>query len=93
VGQARLIITLQDTAGAPLSGAEVLVEGNMTHAGMIPVFDTATMVGPGQYSVPDFRFTMAGDWVLTLRALLPDGRTAVLRTRTDVASNPGGGSP
>ena len=31
VGQARLIITLTDTAGAPMEAAEILVEGNMNH--------------------------------------------------------------
>lgn len=91
VGSARLIISFRDTSGAPLSQAQIVVEGNMSHAGMVPVVDTATMVAPGEYSVPDFRFTMAGDWILTLTARLPDGRTTTVRKGTDVASAPGGG--
>jgi hypothetical protein len=90
VGPARLIISLHDTSGAPLSGAEISVEGNMTHAGMVPVLATAQEEGPGQYLVPEFTFTMAGDWFLTLRATLPDGRTIQIREETDVASRPGG---
>lgn len=90
VGPARLIITLEDTAGAPMSGARIVVEGNMSHAGMVPVVDTARMESPGLYLVEQFRFTMAGDWVLTLEATLPDGRLAVLRERTNVMSPPPG---
>ncbi len=93
VGPARLIITLEDTAGAPISGADIVVEGNMSHAGMAPVLDTARMESPGRYLVEDFRFTMAGDWVLTLEATLPDGRVTVLREETNVMSPPPGVSP
>lgn len=84
VGSARLIISLQDTAGVALSGAEILVEGTMSQAGMIPVVDTAQMEGPGLYIVPGFNFTTAGDWILTLTGTLPDGRFARIRKRTNV---------
>jgi hypothetical protein len=91
VGPARLIITLRDTLGGPLEGAEIQVEGNMSHAGMTPVLDTAVAQGQGVYSVPDFSFTMAGEWFLTLIATLPDGRSTQLRVRTDVVRAPPGG--
>lgn len=84
VGTARLIITLHDTIGSPISGAEIVVEGVLDQAETAPVVDTATMVSPGQYSVPDFRFPIAGDWVLTLHAALEDGRTTLTRKGTDV---------
>lgn len=90
VGPARLIITLEDTAGAPIEGAEIVVEGNMSHAGMIPVIDTARAEGPGRYGIPAFEFTMAGDWVLTLRAQLPDGRWARIDQPTNVVGRIGG---
>jgi hypothetical protein len=90
VGSARLIISLRDTSGVPLSGVVISVEGNMSHAGMVPVMATAEEVAAGQYSVADFGFTMAGDWVLTLKATLPDGRTTQIQHRTDVASQTGG---
>jgi len=89
VGPARLIITLADTSGAPVDGAEIVVEGNMSHAGMVPVVDTAQAEGPGRYGISDFRFTMAGDWVLTLRATLPDGRWVRAQESTNVVGNMG----
>jgi hypothetical protein len=93
VGPARLIINLRDTAGVPLEGAEVRVEGNMSHAGMVPVLATAQEEAPGLYAVSDFRFTMAGDWILTTRATLPDGRWAQTMTTTQAVSPPPGMEP
>ncbi len=90
VGPNRLIVTLQDTAGTPLSDARVTVEGTMSHAGMVPVLDTAEAVAPGQYAVDDFRFTMAGDWILILEATLPDGRRARYRSTSHVVGAPPG---
>ena len=92
VGQARLIITLQDTSGAPVEGAEIVVEGNMSHAGMVPVVDTAQAEGPGRYGISDFPFTMAGDWVLSLQATLPDGRWVRAQEPTNVVGSMGGRS-
>lgn len=91
VGPARLIISLHDPDGSPVEGAQVLVEGNMSHAGMVPVLDTAQAVIPGQYTVSAFSFTMAGDWVLDLTAILPDGTTVKTRHSTDVVGPVGGG--
>jgi hypothetical protein len=90
VGPARLIITLEDTAGAPVAGATIVVEGNMSHAGMIPVMDTARVEAAGRYGISAFEFTMAGDWILTLRAQLPDGRWARLDRPTNVVGRIGG---
>lgn len=95
VGPARLIITLRDTLGNPMDGARIEVEGNMSHAGMAPVLDTARAQGNGLYVVPAFRFTMAGDWVLTVRATLPGGENAAIRKAVGVVgAHPGasGGS-
>lgn len=89
-GQARLIISLADTLGEPVSGATIEVEGNMSHAGMVPVVDTAVAEGPGHYGISDFSFTMAGDWILDLRATLPDGRW--VRTRKPAYVVGSGGS-
>jgi hypothetical protein len=93
VGPARLIITLHDTAGVPLEGAEIRVEGNMSHAGMVPVLATAEEEGEGRYAVPDFRFTMAGDWILTTRATLPDDRWVQTMMSTPVVGAPTGMRP
>jgi hypothetical protein len=91
VGTARLIISLQDSSGAPVEGAVIQVEGNMSHAGMVPVVDTAAAEGPGRYGISDFQFTMAGDWVLDLHATLPDGRWVRISQPTNVVGRIGGG--
>ena len=66
-------IALADAAGAPIEGAAVAVRGDMNHAGMVPVEATAVEVGDGLYRA-DFEWTMAGDWIVTVTATLPDGR-------------------
>jgi len=58
--------------GQLVSGAALEIEGNMTHAGMEPVFATATEVAPGDYRAL-LEWTMGGDWLLTIRGTLPDG--------------------
>ncbi len=91
VGPARLILTLQDTAGAPVEGAVVVVVGNMSHAGMGAVVDTAGAEEPGIYGISEFFFTMAGDWILEVEATLPDGRWTRTRHPTNVVGPFGGG--
>lgn len=91
VGPARLLVTLTDKQGTGVSGASVRVEGNMNHAGMVPVADTAVEEGEGRYAVAAFRFTMAGDWILTVKASLPDGRWKESRHTTRVMAAGGGG--
>jgi len=66
-------IVLADDAGAPIEGAAIAVRGDMNHAGMVPVEATAVEVGDGLYRA-DFEWTMAGDWIVTVTATLPDGR-------------------
>jgi hypothetical protein len=74
LGQAIITVALSDAAGQPISGASVELEGNMSHAGMVPVFATATEVMPGEYRA-GLEFTMGGDWFILVRADLPDGRS------------------
>lgn len=57
-----------------LSGADVRINGDMTHAGMAPVIVDAPEIGSGLYQSQGFRFTMAGDWLITTTVTLPDGR-------------------
>lgn len=73
VGPAQVDITVADPQGRPVSGAAVQLRGDMTHAGMQPVITTLQDLGNGQYRSADFEFTMAGDWVLTVQAEMPDG--------------------
>jgi hypothetical protein len=73
VGPARIALRVSDAAGRPLSGARISLEGNMSHAGMRPVFGEARESEPGRYQ-SDLEFTMGGDWVILVRLTLPDGR-------------------
>lgn len=81
VGPADVLVRLA-AGGEPVRGAEVEVTGDMTHAGMVPVIATAEEAEPGVYRTDDFAFDMAGDWVLTVEATLPDGR----RERAEAAT-------
>ena len=74
-GAATLTIHVTNAAGQPVEDAAVTVEGNMTHAGMTPVLANGQGGPDGLYSVP-FNWTMAGDWVVTVKVTLPDGRQA-----------------
>jgi hypothetical protein len=67
-------VTLDDVEGRPIAGAQVELEANMSHAGMVPVFATAREVAPGRYQA-SLELTMAGDWFFLVDVALPDGRS------------------
>jgi copper(I)-binding protein len=72
-----LVVVLTDSSGAPITGATVALEGNMNHAGMIPVLadpiaDDADGSVDGRYHLP-FTFTMLGDWIVTVTVTQADG--------------------
>lgn len=73
VGHTLCTIHLTDPTGTPVTGAEVEIEGNMNHAGMVPVFGVGHEAAPGAYEAP-LEFTMGGDWFVIVRAELSDGR-------------------
>ncbi|MBI1876760.1 MAG: FixH family protein [Chloroflexi bacterium] len=74
VGQATVTLTLTDANGQPITGAQIELEGNMTHAGMAPTqAQQPSEVAPGRYEAP-LEFSMAGDWFILVKATLPDGR-------------------
>lgn len=74
VGETTLLVTVTDAAGAPINDATVSVKGDMSHAGMVPVLAEAASGENGVYEMP-FEWTMGGDWVVTIEAALPDGRS------------------
>lgn len=74
-GETTLTVRVADAAGQPVEDAAVSIEGNMIHAGMTPVFAAATGGQDGLYTAP-FTWTMGGDWVVTVKVTLPDGRQA-----------------
>lgn len=73
VGTARINFTLADSTQQLLQGAEVELEGTMSHPGMEPVFSKAEEISPGRYTAV-MEFTMGGDWVVLVNAELSDGR-------------------
>jgi hypothetical protein len=81
LGLTTVTISLYNAKQEPISGAAVEIEGNMSHAGMVPVFATASEVAPGRYQA-ELDFTMGGDWFLLVRTDLPDGRS--LERKIDV---------
>ncbi|HSL53540.1 MAG TPA: FixH family protein [Pyrinomonadaceae bacterium] len=72
----RVTITVRVTqSGKPVTGAQIKLEGNMSHAGMAPVFADAREVEAGRYSA-NMELTMAGDWILSVHVNMPDGTKA-----------------
>jgi hypothetical protein len=78
VGPSHLIITLTDANGNPVDGAKLQIKGDMSHAGMVPVLAEVEGSSAGRYEAP-FEWTMGGDWIVSVTAQLPDGRTTVRR--------------
>ncbi|HEX5890991.1 MAG TPA: FixH family protein [Pyrinomonadaceae bacterium] len=73
VGDVTITIKIKDGSNEPVAGARIKLEGNMSHAGMAPVFAEAKEIGPGQYRT-NMNLSMAGDWQVLVRLTLPDGR-------------------
>lgn len=88
VGQARLLISLYGPDGEPIEGAHISARGDMNHAGMVPVFGEAQEIERGRYQIP-FEWTMAGDWIVTVEAELPDGQRLEHRLDLRVQSEEG----
>lgn len=88
-GAPYLRVSVTDAAGAPVTDAQVSVEGNMNHAGMVPVIsdpvaDDADGAADGVYQAP-FEFTMWGDWIITVSAATADGKTASVDVNVSVS--------
>ena len=72
LGEVGVRVTVLDN-GVAVNDAQVTVTGDMTHAGMAPVEAEAMLQGDGVYLTQSFAFNMAGDWILTVQAVYPDG--------------------
>lgn len=73
VGDVTITIRMKGGSNEPIAGARIKLEGNMSHAGMAPVFADATEISPGQYRTK-MNLSMAGDWHVLVHLTLPDGR-------------------
>ncbi len=74
VGPAHITLSLTGADGSPIDGAKIQIKGDMTHAGMQPVLAQAKGRESGKYET-SFEWTMGGDWIVSVTADLPDGRT------------------
>jgi hypothetical protein len=88
VGEVVLTMRLTDARGSPLSGANLELKADMTHAGMTPVFGNVIDEGEGIYR-STFEWTMAGDWILTVSGTLEDGRVFHRELQVSVATDGG----
>lgn len=84
VGPSRLTVSLTDSAGRPVEGGSLEIEGNMGHAGMQPRWAKAKAGGQGKYEAP-FVWSMGGAWMLTVTATLPDGQEVIRQFDLTVA--------
>lgn len=73
VGPLTITLTVADASGKPATGVNMKLQGNMSHAGMTPVFADAKETEPGRYSSM-MELSMAGDWYFVVHMTLPDGR-------------------
>ena len=69
-------IRLRDRSQAPVLGAKLRLEGQMSHPGMAPVVAELTERGDGEYEA-QMQLTMAGDWILVVSGQLRDGTRIV----------------
>jgi hypothetical protein len=81
VGPTTVTLRLADGAGRQITRARVVLEADMAHPGMSPVFGETKEVDPGGYQ-GRIGFTMAGDWVILLHITLADGQN--LERQVDV---------
>ena len=73
VGPATLQLRLVDANRQPVIGASITLEGNMSHAGMSPVFALAKEIEPGRYQAI-LDLAMAGDWIILAHITLTGGQ-------------------
>ena len=81
VGPVTVNLSLTDAGAQPVIGARILLEADMSHPGMAPVFGNATEIGSGLYQ-GRLDFNMAGDWVVLAHIKLVDG--PALEYQTDL---------
>lgn len=71
IGIEHITFRLQDRSSNPITGAHLSLEGDMSHAGMAPIFGEATEHSAGTYE-GQLNFTMPGDWVVLVHMTLPN---------------------
>jgi hypothetical protein len=74
IGVNTFTVTLTGRNRQRVGGARVSLEGDMSHAGMRPVFGEAKEVGPGRYQ-GTLDLGMRGDWTVLFHVTLANGQT------------------
>jgi hypothetical protein len=74
VGLNTFTVTLTAASGERLAGAQVSLEGDMSHAGMAPVFGETRELAPGRYQ-GRLDLNMRGDWIVLFHIKLASGET------------------
>ena len=76
IGETTLLLTVTDKDGNAIADPGALrVRGDMSHAGMVPVFAETDQSTNGVFSLP-FTWTMAGGWIVEASLTLPSGELA-----------------
>lgn len=75
-GPVTITLRVIDASGQAVTGVRITLEGNMSHAGMVPVFADAAEIQPGHYRAT-LVLSMAGDWLFSAHLTLPDSRKLV----------------
>lgn len=83
IGDGTVIITVKDKTGQPVDGAQLAIEANMNHAGMVPVNAEAAGGQAGVYRVP-LKWTMGGAWYVDVQITTTAGETIQRRFPVDV---------
>ncbi len=73
LGSGPATITLTTEDGTPVTNARIEVTNAMQHDDMLPMSAEGEHSGNGQYDVP-LIWTMAGEWQVTVKVTLADGR-------------------
>ena len=72
VGQVAIRLRVTDAQRQPIVGARITLEGNMSHAGMSPLFVDTLEAAPGEYRA-NMNLSMAGDWIVLVHLTLRNG--------------------
>lgn len=72
-GPIVLNLKARDAASRPITGAQIELEGDMSHPGMPPVFGKGTESADGRYTAR-LDLPMAGDWVILIHVTLAGGQ-------------------
>ena len=83
VGAVNVQIALTDSHHAPVSGAQITLEADMSHPGMRPQFQKVSAGQDGSYYAK-LNFDMPGDWTLLLHAKLANGESVDNQVRLTV---------